>query len=123
MSEFALEIEHLSAADRNGAAQNLTLRAAKGELFAVLGDADGGGSALFDALIGRLPMEQGAVYLNGGEVRVRKPSAARRAGLGWIAREGDLADEHTVLEHLTLLPCMGGSKRRVREKKLSTVSR
>ncbi|MBR6186952.1 MAG: ATP-binding cassette domain-containing protein [Clostridia bacterium] len=116
MSEFALEIEHLSAADRNGAAQNLTLRAAKGELFAVLGDADGGGSALFNALIGRLPMEQGAVYLNGGEVRVRHPSAARRAGLGWIAREGDLADEHTVLEHLTLLPGMGGSKRRVREK-------
>lgn len=116
MSDFALEIEHLSAAAQNGASvQNLTLRIKKGGLFAALGDADGGCSVLFDALIGRIPTEQGVVYIDGEEARVRRPAAARRLGLGWIAREGGLADEHTVLEHLTLLPNLRGSKKTILE--------
>ena len=98
-----LRMEHISK--RFGAVQALgdvTFAVKPGTLHALCGENGAGKSTLMKILAGVHQQDNGAILLNGGEVRFANPKAALDAGISMLYQELDLAEDLTVYENIFL---------------------
>ncbi|NKQ57970.1 ABC transporter ATP-binding protein [Amycolatopsis sp. K13G38] len=79
---------------------NLTVNA--GEVHAVCGENGAGKSTLMKILYGMQQPDEGTITINGGQVRLRNPQDAIRAGIGMVHQHFMLADNLTVRENVLL---------------------
>jgi general nucleoside transport system ATP-binding protein len=79
---------------------NLTVTA--GEVHAICGENGAGKSTLMKILYGMQPPDEGAIAINGEEVKLRNPQDAIRHGIGMVHQHFMLADNLTVGENVFL---------------------
>ena len=73
-----------------------------GEICALLGENGAGKSTLMNILGGVLPADEGAILLDGREVRFSTPVDSLDAGIGFIHQELNLINDLTIYENLFL---------------------
>ena len=78
------------------------LRVRRGEVHAIVGENGAGKSTLMKILYGMQPPDEGAIRVDGAEVRFRSPKDAIALGIGMVHQHFMLADNLTVLENVVL---------------------
>ena len=78
------------------------LRVRRGEVHAIVGENGAGKSTLMKILYGMQPPDEGAIRVDGAEVRFRSPKDAIALGVGMVHQHFMLADNLTVLENVVL---------------------
>ncbi|SFQ38705.1 ABC transporter ATP-binding protein [Amycolatopsis rubida] len=81
---------------------DVNLTVAAGEVHALCGENGAGKSTLMKILYGMQQPDEGSIAINGGEVRLRNPQDAIRAGIGMVHQHFMLADNLTVAENVFL---------------------
>jgi ABC-type sugar transport system ATPase subunit len=95
-----LAVRH--AQKRFGAVQALrdvSIEAYRGEVLALLGDNGAGKSTLVKCISGVYPLDGGAILLDGEEVAIHSPRAARRAGIETVYQDLALFDNLTAAQN------------------------
>ncbi|MDQ3688780.1 MAG: ABC transporter ATP-binding protein [Chloroflexota bacterium] len=103
MSEFAIELEHISKA--YGAVQandDVTLRVRRGTIHGVVGENGAGKTTLMRVAYGFHRPDAGRITVNGTRVQLDSPSDALRAGIGMVHQHSLLVPSMTVLENILL---------------------
>jgi ABC-type sugar transport system ATPase subunit len=96
----ALECRHLS---EPGAYDDVNLTVRKGEIVCITGLIGAGRSELLQALFGAAPASSGEILVHGKPMRMRRPSDAINAHLGFVPedrRDDGLMMSHTVRDNL-----------------------
>ncbi|MEP6462998.1 MAG: ABC transporter ATP-binding protein [Frankiaceae bacterium] len=90
--------------------RDVSLSVARGEVHAIVGENGAGKSTLMKTLYGMHRPDEGAVLVDGKEMKFRSPSDAIDAGIGMVHQHFMLADNFTVLENVVLgnEPTSGG---------------
>ncbi len=78
------------------------LRLRRGRLLAVLGENGAGKSTLMNILAGVFPPDRGTLRIDGEEVRLANPRAARAAGIGIVFQELNLIPHLSLAENIFL---------------------
>lgn len=73
-----------------------------GEVHALLGENGAGKTTLISILYGLLQPDEGELWMDAREVRIRDPRHAMQLGIGLVAQHFHLANRHTVVENLAL---------------------
>ncbi len=73
-----------------------------GEVHALLGENGAGKTTLISMLYGLLQPDEGELWMDASEVRIRDPRHAMQLGIGLVAQHFHLANRHTVAENLAL---------------------
>ncbi len=73
-----------------------------GEVHALLGENGAGKTTLISILYGLLQPDEGELWMDASEVRIRDPRHAMQLGIGLVAQHFHLANRHTVAENLAL---------------------
>ena len=73
-----------------------------GEVHVLVGENGAGKSTLAKILDGALPLDEGQIYINGGEVHNLTPAKARELGINMIFQEFNLVPYLTVAENIFL---------------------
>ncbi|HEX8639028.1 MAG TPA: sugar ABC transporter ATP-binding protein [Pyrinomonadaceae bacterium] len=97
-----LKTENLSRGRR---LQNVSLEAKKGEILGMAGLLGSGRTDVARALFGADSVEDGKIYLDGAEVKLRSPSDAIKAGIAFLSEDRKaegIIPELSVRENLTL---------------------
>ncbi|WP_156096788.1 ABC transporter ATP-binding protein [Amycolatopsis jejuensis] len=81
---------------------DVNLTVAAGEVHALCGENGAGKSTLMKILYGMQQPDEGAIAINGAEVKLRNPQDAIRAGIGMVHQHFMLADNLTVAENVFL---------------------
>ncbi len=84
------------------ALSNVSLRAAPGEVHALLGENGAGKSTLLKILNGLVRPDDGEILIGGEAVQIDSPKAARAAGLAMIHQELQLVPEMDVSQNMFL---------------------
>jgi len=84
------------------AVHNVSLRAAKGELIAVLGANGAGKASTLKCIAGALKAAGGTIRLDGQDVTSAKPEQMVRLGVAMVPETRDVFPDLTVSENLTL---------------------
>jgi ribose transport system ATP-binding protein len=84
------------------ALQGASFEAVRGEVHALVGENGAGKSTLIKILSGLLRPDQGAIHLDGREVRIDRPAEAQRLGIGTVFQELTLLSHMTVAENILL---------------------
>lgn len=89
---------------------NITLRLAKGEIHALLGENGAGKSTLMNVLFGLYQPEKGEIRVNGKPVKITDPNVANDLGIGMVHQHFMLVENFTVTENIILgnEPTAGG---------------
>jgi ABC-type sugar transport system ATPase subunit len=74
----------------------------KGEIHAVVGENGAGKSTLMNILGGEYHLDSGQVFLEGGELTIPNPYAARKIGISIVYQELKLCPNLTVVENIYL---------------------
>ena len=82
--------------------RDVSFAVARGEVHAVVGENGAGKSTLMKTLYGMQRPDEGALLVEGREVRFRSPADAIEAGIGMVHQHFMLADNLTVLENVVL---------------------
>ncbi len=82
------------------ALDGLSLEVARGAIHAVVGENGAGKSTLMKVLAGAVKPDAGQILLEGREVVVDSPAAARRRGIGIVYQELSLFPQRSVLANL-----------------------
>jgi len=82
------------------ALDGLNLEVAPGLIHAVVGENGAGKSTLMKALAGAVKPDSGQIWLEGREVALDSPAAARRRGVGIVYQELSLFPQRSVLANL-----------------------
>ncbi len=96
----ALAVRH--AQKRFGAVhalKDVSIRAYRGEVLALLGDNGAGKSTLVKCISGVHPLDEGEVLLDGEAVTLLSPAAARRAGIETVYQDLALFDNLTPAQN------------------------
>jgi ribose transport system ATP-binding protein len=90
--------------DRTVALRSINWRVEGGEIHGLVGENGAGKSTLLKILIGQYPHGtfEGAVLVNGREVRLRRPADAAAYGIGVVPQETSVIDSLTVAENVML---------------------
>lgn len=99
---------------------NFSVRA--GEVLGVSGLMGAGRTEIMKAIFGDLPIVSGKIYIDGKEVRIKKPQDAIAAGIGFITEDRKtegLLLEKSVAENIEIANLKKVSKRSVMSKKKS----
>ncbi len=83
-SEVVLRVEGLS--DRR-LLRNISFELRKGEILGFAGLMGAGRTELARAIIGADPKSEGKIYLHGQEVKIKRPSDAVAAGIGYLSED------------------------------------
>ncbi|MDR2909715.1 MAG: ATP-binding cassette domain-containing protein, partial [Oscillospiraceae bacterium] len=81
---------------------SVTLRLAKGEIHALLGENGAGKSTLMSILFGLYQPDSGEILKEGKKVRIGGPNDATRLGIGMVHQHFKLVHNFTVLENIIL---------------------
>ncbi|MBB4686289.1 ABC transporter ATP-binding protein [Amycolatopsis jiangsuensis] len=81
---------------------DVNLTVAAGEVHALCGENGAGKSTLMKILYGMQQPDEGAIAIDGTEVRLRNPQDAIRTGIGMVHQHFMLADNLTVAENVFL---------------------
>ncbi len=84
------------------ALQGASFGADRGEVHALVGENGAGKSTLIKILSGLLRLDRGQLRLDGRDVRIDRPVAAQRMGIGTVFQELTLLPHMTVAENLLL---------------------
>ena len=100
---YALELRDISK--RFGSVQandhvNLTLR--KSEILAILGENGSGKTTLMNMIYGIYYPDEGHVFVNGKEVKIRSPKDSYELGIGMVHQHFKLVDVLTAAENIVL---------------------
>ena len=79
---------------------DMSLEVERGTIHAVVGENGAGKSTLMKTLAGVVRPDGGQVFLDGEEVHIESPAAARRRGIGIVYQELSLFPERSVLANL-----------------------
>src|SRR5271154_5539982 len=82
------------------ALSDMNLRVERGAIHAVVGENGAGKSTLMKALAGVVRPDGGAIEIDGAEVALDSPSAARNLGIGIVYQELSLFPQRSVLANL-----------------------
>jgi len=82
------------------ALQNVSFHISSGEVVALVGENGAGKSTLVKIMTGVITPEEGKLELDGKEIQLRSPKAAREAGIGVIHQHYSLIPELSVYENL-----------------------
>jgi ABC-type sugar transport system ATPase subunit len=82
------------------ALQDMNLRVERGAIHAVVGENGAGKSTLMKALAGVVRPDSGAIEMDGEEVAIDSPGAARNLGIGIVYQELSLFPQRSVLANL-----------------------
>ncbi len=103
MSEYILEMIDVSKNFPGvQALRNVSFRLRPGTVHALMGENGAGKSTLMKCLIGLYQMNSGKVLLRGGEVHIKNPAEAAKAGIAMIHQELSTVNERSVAENLFL---------------------
>ncbi len=103
MSEYILEMIDVSKNFPGvQALKNVSFRLRPGSVHALMGENGAGKSTLMKCLIGLYQMNGGKVLLRGGEVHIKNPAEAAKAGIAMIHQELSTVNERSVAENLFL---------------------
>lgn len=86
----------------NVANDNITLRLAKGEIHALLGENGAGKSTLMAVLFGMYKPDGGSININGKEVHITNPNVANELGIGMVHQHFKLVHNFTVTQNIIL---------------------
>ena len=81
---------------------NITLGLKKGEIHALLGENGAGKSTLMSILFGLYQPDQGSIFYNGKEVKIRNPNDATALKIGMVHQHFKLVEVFTVLDNIIL---------------------
>jgi simple sugar transport system ATP-binding protein len=81
---------------------DIDLNVKPGEIHALLGENGAGKSTLVKIIYGVLAPDSGVIRWQGQPVRLDRPAAARRLGIGMVFQHFSLFDSMTVLENVAL---------------------
>lgn len=96
-----LEVRSLSAGyGRARVLFDIDLRAAKGEVVALLGRNGAGKSTTLKAIMGLLPVLAGEVHFDGRRIDGRAPHEIARLGLGYVPEDRRIFTDLTVAQNL-----------------------
>jgi len=84
IDETALRVEGLVV---EGVLNNLSFEIGKGEILGIFGLMGAGRGELAEAIFGLMPLTSGHIFMNGQEVKIKRPSDAIRNGLGLLTRD------------------------------------
>lgn len=79
---------------------SLTLK--KGEIHALLGENGAGKSTLMSILFGLIEPDEGEIYINGQEAKIRNPNDATALGIGMVHQHFKLVECYTALQNIIL---------------------
>ena len=82
------------------ALDDMNLEVQRGDIHAIVGENGAGKSTLMKALAGVTPPDSGAILLDGQEVAIASPNAARQCGIGIVYQELSLFPQRSVLANL-----------------------
>ena len=103
MSEYILEMIDVSKNFPGvQALKSVSFRLRPGSVHALMGENGAGKSTLMKCLIGLYQMNGGKVLLRGGEVHIKNPAEAAKAGIAMIHQELSTVNERSVAENLFL---------------------
>ncbi len=72
----------------------------KGEIHVLVGENGAGKSTLVKILAGVLPLDSGAITIDGNPVSISNPSQAQRLGIGTVFQESNLSPYLTVAQNI-----------------------
>lgn len=81
---------------------DITLRLAKGEIHALLGENGAGKSTLMGMLFGMYRPDRGSIQMNGKEVKITSPNVANDLGIGMVHQHFKLVHNFTTTENIVL---------------------
>lgn len=84
------------------ALDHIDLNVKKGTIHALLGENGAGKSTLMNILYGLYQADEGEIYLNGENVKVKDPNAAIKHGIGMVHQHFMLVDNFTVTQNIIL---------------------
>jgi ribose transport system ATP-binding protein len=84
IGETALRVEGLIV---EGILNDLSFEIRKGEILGIFGLMGAGRGELAEAIFGLRPITSGQIFMNGQEVKIKRPSDAIRYGLGLLSRD------------------------------------
>jgi ribose transport system ATP-binding protein len=84
------------------ALQSASFEANRGEVHALVGENGAGKSTLIKILSGLLHLDRGQLRIDGQDVRIDRPVAAERLGIGTVFQELTLLPHMTVAENILL---------------------
>ncbi len=102
-NENVIELRHISKSFPGIKANDdisLTLR--KGEIHALLGENGAGKSTLMSILFGLYEPDEGQIFVNGKEEKIKNPNDANRLGIGMVHQHFKLVEVFTALQNIIL---------------------
>ncbi len=103
MNELAVELRHIVKKFPGVVAnKDVSLKARRGEVHALVGENGAGKSTVMKVLYGMQRPDSGEILVDGQQVRFRTPAEAIAAGIGMVHQHFMLADNFTVLENVIL---------------------
>lgn len=100
---FRVEMKNISKSFGGVIAlDDVTFRVLPGEIHALVGENGAGKSTLIKILSGAIQKDSGIITIDGKNVHLRNPHAARKLGIGAIYQELTMAPDLTVAENVFL---------------------
>ncbi len=99
----SLRMEHITKRFPGVLASNdISISVGEGEILALVGENGAGKTTLMNILMGIYQQDEGAIYINGKEVKFRGPEDAFSSGLGMVHQQYMLVPNMTVTENVAL---------------------
>lgn len=103
MGKVLLEMKHISKSFGSvQALKDVSIDLHEGEVLALMGENGAGKSTLMNILSGSLLPQEGGIYVDGQQVNVTDPMAARKYGIAKIHQELQIVPELNVAENIFL---------------------
>jgi len=103
VSDYAIEMLNITKTFPGIIANDdVTLRVAKNEVHALLGENGAGKSTLMSILFGAYEADNGIIKINGKEVSIKNPNVATDIGIGMVHQHFKLVHNYTVTENIVL---------------------
>ncbi len=102
---YAVEMHHISKSFHKGqllALDDVTLKVAKNEIHAIVGENGAGKTTLMSILFGQIPADEGKVYVNGQLSKIKTPDDATKNGIGMVHQHFKLVNVYSLLDNIIL---------------------